>query len=603
MARLNVLLTAMAGLGFAVGSVAKAQQKQIFAGQPVFAGRVTPVAATEPETPELTDAQALAAAKLKADDPAALLEYFRLRTLSDADLTRIQGVIQRLGADDFDDRLAASAELQRFGPAAVGPLRAAKDDEKIDPEIAYRAEECLARMETVPHTAVARAAARTLGQLKPPETAEVLLRFLPLADSKTVADEIRSALKAVAVRDGRADPALVAALADKQPVRRAAAAVALIEGSSGDRRTTFPEAYAKIVAAAAAETDVETRFQMLFSLLVVARDESAVGPMIGVLPALPRGRLWQAEDYLIQLAGADAPKAVFGKSDDSLAKARDAWKTWWDDNAKATDLSKFKYTPRIAGKTVLVLMDFRFGNMGEVVELGPDMKPNWSVTGLNSPMDVEYLPNGHVAIAEHNSNRVTIRDPENANILATRTIGGANRVYGNPQQLQVLENGNLLVICRNVVVEFKKDTDEEVMRYNRNKYDIASARRLADGQTIVLLQQEEDHCLFLNAKGEPVENRTLKIGMPYHQGCVRVTGEDTVLVTEMNRVAEYNLKTGKTIWTKSVTQPRSAQRLPNGNTLIVDAQSNRVVEVTADGEEVWTYKPEDGFNVFRAYRR
>lgn len=587
------------GVGLVILTVTSVcAQLQVQVAQPVFARRsVRPAPTAVAPKPVLTDKQALEAARLNADNPEPLLDYFRQRTLNDQDLSRIQAVIQRLGAADFDDRLKAAQEVEGFGPAAVGPLRAAKADK--DPEIAYRAGECLQRMEKVPHTAVARAAARALAQLKPVDAAGVLIKFLPLSDSDEVSTEIRLALKALAFREGQADPALIAALQDPVAVRRAASAVALIEGSPSRNHTAYPQ----LLAAAKRETDVETRFQMLFSLLTVARETSAVDGIIDALPTLPRGRMWQAEDFLLQLAGDKAPKAVLGKTKESLQKAQDAWKAWWKTASTQIDLTKTHYTPRIAGKTILVMMDFRYGSMGEIVELGPDMNRNWKIGGLNSPMDVDFLKDGSAVVAEHNSNRVTIRDPKTNKTIANRTIGGANRIYGNPQQVQVLENGNLLVTCRNVIVEFKKDKDEEVMRFVRNNYDIAAAHRLPDGQTVVLLQNGPNHCIFLDAKGKEVKERSLKVLMPYYQAYIDQPSPETILLTEMNRVVEYNLKDGKEVWKKVVNQPRSVQRLPNGNTLIVDAQSNKVVEYTPDGEDVWSYQPASGYNIFRAFRK
>ena len=69
-------------------------------------------------------------------------------------------------------------------------------------------------------------------------------------------------------------------------------------------------------------------------------------------------------------------------------------------------------------------------------------------------------------------------------------------------------------------------------------------------------------------------------------------------------VVEYDLKKNESVWKRAVNQPRSVQRLPNGNTLVVEAtpNANRLVEFTPDGEEVWSYKP-DEMQVFRAYRR
>ena len=99
-------------------------------------------------------------------------------------------------------------------------------------------------------------------------------------------------------------------------------------------------------------------------------------------------------------------------------------------------------------------------------------------------------------------------------------------------------------------------------------------------------------------------DRKLKTGPPYFQAHIAQAGPDRVLVTEMNQVAEYDLKKNELVWKRAVNQPRSVQRLPNGNTLVVEAtpNANRLVEFTPDGEEVWSYKP-DEMQVFRAYRR
>jgi hypothetical protein len=219
-------------------------------------------------------------------------------------------------------------------------------------------------------------------------------------------------------------------------------------------------------------------------------------------------------------------------------------------------------------------------------------------------MDAQFLSDGTLAIAEHNSNRVTIRDTS-GRTLAIRTIGGMNRIYGNPQQVQVLQNGNLLVTCRNVIVEFKKDKDEEVIRYVRNNYDINAAYRLPDGQTLVLSQNGPNHGLFLDEKGKELPDRKLKTGTPYYQAHISMSGSDRVLLTELNQVVEYDLNKNESLWKRQVNQPRSVQRLPNGNTLVVEATPNlnRLVEFTPEGEEVWSHQPTSGMQVFRAYRR
>jgi hypothetical protein len=105
--------------------------------------------------------------------------------------------------------------------------------------------------------------------------------------------------------------------------------------------------------------------------------------------------------------------------------------------------------------------------------------------------------------------------------------------------------------------------------------------------------------------------KTLKTGVPnYRASHIAPTAdENRVLITELNGVVEYDLKEGKSVWSKQVNQPLSAQRLPNGNTLIVNSSgpgnTSRLVELSPDGDEVWTYQPTEpgGLQVFRAYRR
>src|SRR5947209_4641300 len=83
--------------------------------------------------------------------------------------------------------------------------------------------------------ALLAAAARTLGARKPAGAAEVLLDYLPNAPGEGVVDEVCGALAAVALSGGKPDPALLKALDDKLPARRAAAAVALVRAGAREQ--------------------------------------------------------------------------------------------------------------------------------------------------------------------------------------------------------------------------------------------------------------------------------------------------------------------------------------------------------------------------------
>jgi len=64
-----------------------------------------------------------------------------------------------------------------------------------------------------------------------------------------------------------------------------------------------------------------------------------------------------------------------------------------------------------------------------------------------------------------------------------------------------------------------------------------------------------------------------------------------------SRVFELNPKTEKIVWEYKADPPEkfysgnmgSAQRLPNGNTLITESTKGHIFEVTRDGEIVWEF--------------
>ena len=73
-------------------------------------------------------------------------------------------------------------------------------------------------------------------------------------------------------------------------------------------------------------------------------------------------------------------------------------------------------------------------------------------------------------------------------------------------------------------------------------------------------------------------------------------GTPTVLVadSENDRIVEYAKEGGEwtrtwNLGTKGLSWPRDADRLPNGNTLVVDTMNQRVFETTPEGEVVWEF--------------
>jgi hypothetical protein len=552
----------------------------------------------------LTDEEALKKAGLSPTDGPKLIEYLRLRTLSDADQGKIAGIIKRFGADDFDERVKATEEIEVFGPAAIGPLRKIAEDRNGDPEVVFRARITLRKLETVPHSAVAASAVRAVVKLKPEGAAGALIGFLPVADTEVVADVIREALVSLAARDGKADPALVAALSDKLPVRRAAAYVALIQGGPATERIRIKDAYPKVKEAVLADADAEAKFIGLWTLALTTREKEFLPELIGMVPKLPRGRIWQLEELLLLMAKEHPKDGRFLRSPEALAKARDAWLSWWKEKGEKIDLVKFEYKPRVAGITDVIEMHSNGYGPGAVVSLGPDLKEKWRISGVQYPTDMRVTPDGKIWVVESSNNRITERD-RTGKILKTR--------YANnqPLNIELLPDGGMMVVCRDRIFQWDKTGNKEEWTFGRPNYDIMAGCRLPGGEILYVTNAHTGENAFrLTAKGEDANKgndpkRKLQFGRVQQLQSMHAFAEDRVLVCEYNKVAEYDLKTGKQVWKRDTPQnsAQSCQRLPNGNTLIALLNQNQVIEVDPSGEIVWEYAAKDGLRVGRAYRR
>lgn len=582
---------------------ASAQQQELAPVQPGLAvqpalpgGRV--VRGTTPATPAINDAEALKFAGLSETEPEKLIGYLKLRTVSEADQGKIQILIKRLGADRFNDRIQAGEELELFGPAAIGLLKTAEKDS--DPEIAYQASRVLKRMEKIPHSAVAAAAVRALVKLKHPGSAAALLGFLPLADSEVLADDIRGALVAIAAPGGKPDAALVAALADPSPIRRGAAYQALIEGGPANERIRIKESFEQVKAAIRKEEDVEQKFRALWSLILTTREKEFIPDLIAMTPQLPRGRIWQLEDLLLQLAGKVPEGGRFGKSPEALAKARDVWAAWWEQKSGSIDLVKLAYKPRIQGFTDIVEYDRTGNGNGRFVSLGPDLKEKHSFMS-SSLFEAKMMPNGRITTIE-NYSQVLDRDLSGA-VQKTRNVNQ------QPVAFQALPDGGMLLVSRQFIYEYDKDGAQKWVYQRQNTADIVSGCRLPGGDTLfITMAQQGSNCFRLDGKGNLKDKTGIAVGRMqnygYTQG-IEAISDETLLMCEGNQVAEYDLKTGKVGWKYSVNLPTGVQRLPNGNTLIAAHNNNRsrAIEIDSTGEVLWEYTSKDGHLILKAYRR
>ena len=174
--------------------------------------------------PTAADEQIAKAAKIKTDGPS-MVEYLRKRLPAAGDAAKIKQLIEQLNDDSFEVREKATEDLIAIGPPALPQLRQAA--ENAETEVKRRANACLKAIGTQPDDKPAVAVVRLVGWRKPAGAAEVLLDWAARLADDPLGREVRSALAAVALVNGKPDDVLVKALESKNPERRAVAEAVL----------------------------------------------------------------------------------------------------------------------------------------------------------------------------------------------------------------------------------------------------------------------------------------------------------------------------------------------------------------------------------------
>lgn len=149
--------------------------------------------------------------------------------------------------------------------------------------------------------------------------------------------------------------------------------------------------------------------------------------------------------------------------------------------------------------------------------------------------------------------------------------------------------------------------------YPRDWTHLNDVELLSDGRVMVSMRNH-DQVIFINRTTGLVEEWTLgqdddhavlyELHNPDYIPPER--GGPAVLIadSENNRIVEYQRQDGEWnrswVWSDPKMQwPRDADRLPNGNTLISDTHSSRLLEVTPSGEVIWTARIPDSYEAER----
>jgi HEAT repeat protein len=489
-----------------------------------------------------------------------LINELKKRTLTEVDMTKAQSLIEKLGDDSFDVRQTSEDALKKMGAMIIPLLK--QGLKNADLEIRNRSKKCLDAIEMDKTTPLSPVTARLIALRKPAGAAEALLAYMPFADDEVLIEELQAALNTVAYPKGKAHPALLKGLADKQPVRRAAAAQALCNGPLGD--------YLPQIRRLLKDKDENVRLKTALAL-AGAREAEAVPTLISLVGSMnPEGSA-AAEEYLLKLARDNPPKAL-PEGDENRKKRGAAWEQWWTAN-KARVVMVDRFAPilreRYHGYTLLIQ-----ANNNQIQEMDKDNKVRWTLSGLLNPWDAQVLPNNRVLVAEYNGQRVTERDMK-GNIVWQKQVGSW------PMSAERLRNGQTFIVCRNLLLLVDKG-GRDVLKIDR-PHDVMSARRLSNGQIVVVTSNRQIQ--RLDRSGKEIKSSMIP-NVFYNQNEILNNGNVLVPLGWNNRVIEYNAE-GKEVWSGTAPQPMHATRLPSGNTLIASQNwPYKTYELDKKGKQV-----------------
>ncbi|MFO0969559.1 MAG: HEAT repeat domain-containing protein [Gemmataceae bacterium] len=526
----------------------------------------------------------------QGSDGPALLEYFRKRTYKEADPKAVTASVKDLADEDFEVREKAYARLLGLGASALVGIKEA--EKSPDTEVKRRAEELRIRIEASAQPNVQSAVARLVGKTRPAGAAEVLLNYIPFAADNNVVDEICIALGEVANPGGKVDPAVIKALDDERPIKRAAAGEALMRAGVKDELPS--------VRKLLKDKEATVRLRAGLSLARVY-EKDALPPLVDLMKELNPEQLWPVEEILVRLAGEKAPQVSLGTNDETRKKAHAAWSDWLGKNMASIDLAKIDSESAQLGYTLIVMQNFgaimggrRLPNQGEVMELDVAKKVRWKFNVTTYPVDAVVTGADSVLVCEFHGAKISERDTK-GNVKWDKNVGG------NPIGVQKLPGGNIFVVMQNRLLEMDR-MGKEIYTIDRPGHDIFRARKLRSGD--VAFVTNTGQYVRMDPKTKAVVKSFAVGQIPVLFGSIDVLASGHVVVPDFNRhrVVEFDAD-GKEVKAFNVLQfPNSVQRLPNGNTLVSSQNTRRVVEYDRTGTEVWSHNITDG-QPFVAHRR
>ena len=505
-----------------------------------------------------------------ATDAASLLHLLHEHTRTDAEPEKINSLITQLASPQFERREAATRQLIAAGRPALSSLKEAQKHNE-DPEVRQGAAHCVAAIESLLDPNLLMAAVRRLIYLRADGAAGPLVNVLPLVDWE-IHDEIFHGLPRVALRDGKLDPALLAALEDEMPLRRAAAALTIALTGSGEQLAR--------VRKMLDDREAEVRLRAAQGLLAV-RDTTSLPVLIALLndPAVEIS--WSAEELLHWVAGAKAPAEKIGAASVSeREKAVVAWTAWLQTSGRHLDWDQLEQAPRRPG--LYLACDENTLWLG-----GCDGVRRWSQPMRNPAHDAMLFPGNRVVVVPCNDRTEVVQWDLDGKVLWSLR----QRIFHDYVVCQRLPNGHCLLVSDLDIVEITaegREVSEVPFAESLSVHDALLPREFGP----LLCREREGVTAVDRSSGRIVCTGEMpRCELSLCKFAVQPDGR-CAIANSNNRLLEVNCG-GQTLRALPVCGARSVEALRNGHYLVSTFdQDFRLLELDAAGHTLWeVYTP------------
>lgn len=497
-----------------------------------------------------------------------LLGYLRKRSPVSCTGEEREHLLTQLGDKNFRRREEAQSRLARIGWIARDVLE--KGRGAADREVARAAERCLEQIEKDFDWGLLAAAVREVARQKPARAVEAVLGFVPNAADDEVLEEVWYALDSLAGNSGRLDPALVRALADPVPARRAVAACIVGRRGSAEQRVA--------VRRLLADPEPMVRLRAAQGLLA-GQDRAALATLVALLDEAEVQVSWQAEELLHWAAGDTAPDVVVGAGSAPVRRrCRIAWERWQREYGPGLDLTLLDRGARRPG-LVLGVAGAGFSR-ARLILLGCDGRPRW-----------------HADLDLHEKHRESPRRPKGAARAPQVEIDD----YGRIQEVHLLPGNRLLVAEDGALRVTERDLDGSIVWEYRTRLSVRACRRLPSGNILVVSTFDGAE---LSAEGKELRRREFQHDGRFQLEAVQCTNTGGIICLAIplggkprntECLLEYDLASGRRLREVPLARPFEPhpwvrmQQLAGGCCLLAEAQGSHLVDAT--GRSLGTSPP------------